>query len=32
LYPDSYGTALVYLFAGGWLTALVMFLRTPSHD
>jgi UDP-GlcNAc:undecaprenyl-phosphate/decaprenyl-phosphate GlcNAc-1-phosphate transferase len=32
LYPDSYGTTLVYIFAGGWLAALVMFLRTPSQD
>jgi UDP-GlcNAc:undecaprenyl-phosphate GlcNAc-1-phosphate transferase len=32
MYPDSYGTALIYLFAAGWLAALVMFLRTPSQD
>jgi UDP-GlcNAc:undecaprenyl-phosphate GlcNAc-1-phosphate transferase len=32
MYPDSFGTALVYGFAGGWLAALVMFLRTPSQD
>jgi hypothetical protein len=32
MYPDSYGTTLVYGFAGAWLVALVMFLRTPSQD
>jgi UDP-GlcNAc:undecaprenyl-phosphate GlcNAc-1-phosphate transferase len=32
MYPDSFGTALVYIFATGWLAALVMFLRTPSQD
>jgi UDP-GlcNAc:undecaprenyl-phosphate GlcNAc-1-phosphate transferase len=32
MYPDSFGTALVYIFAAGWLAALVMFLRTPSQD
>ena len=32
LYPDSIGTVLIVVFAAAWLTALVMFLRTPSHD
>ena len=32
MYPDSYGTSLVYGFAAGWITALVMFVRTPSQD
>jgi UDP-GlcNAc:undecaprenyl-phosphate GlcNAc-1-phosphate transferase len=32
MHADSYGTTLIYIFAGGWLTALVMFLRTPSQD
>jgi UDP-GlcNAc:undecaprenyl-phosphate GlcNAc-1-phosphate transferase len=32
MYPDSYGTSLVYGFAAGWLAALVIFLRTPSQD
>ena len=32
MYPDSYGTTLVYGFAAGWLAALVIFLRTPSQD
>ena len=31
-YSDSYGTALISVFAAGWLVALVLFLRTPSHD
>jgi UDP-GlcNAc:undecaprenyl-phosphate GlcNAc-1-phosphate transferase len=31
-YPDTYGSALVYVFAAGWVSALVLFLRTPSHD
>ena len=29
---DSYGSVLIYVFAAGWLSALVLFLRTPSHD
>ena len=32
LYPDSFGTLLISIFAAGWLTALVLFLRTPSQD
>jgi UDP-GlcNAc:undecaprenyl-phosphate GlcNAc-1-phosphate transferase len=31
-YSDSFGTWLISGFAAGWLTALVLFLRTPSHD
>ena len=31
-YPDSFGTLLISIFAGCWLTALVLFLRTPSQD
>ena len=31
-YSDTYGSALVYVFAAGWVSALVLFLRTPSHD
>jgi UDP-GlcNAc:undecaprenyl-phosphate GlcNAc-1-phosphate transferase len=31
-YSDSFGSALIYVFAAGWLSALVLFLRTPSHD
>ena len=31
-YPDSLGTFLVSVFAGIWLVALVLFLRTKSHD
>lgn len=32
LYPDSFGTLLITVFATGWLADLVLFLRTPSHD
>jgi UDP-GlcNAc:undecaprenyl-phosphate GlcNAc-1-phosphate transferase len=32
LYADSIGTLLIAVFAAAWLIALVMFLRTPSHD
>ncbi|MCX6443483.1 MAG: MraY family glycosyltransferase [Actinobacteria bacterium] len=32
MYPDSSGTLLITVFAAGWLAALVLFLRTPSHD
>jgi len=32
LYPDSYGSALIAVFATGWLLALALFLRTQSHD
>jgi UDP-GlcNAc:undecaprenyl-phosphate GlcNAc-1-phosphate transferase len=31
-FSDSYGSVLIYVFAAGWLSALVLFLRTPSHD
>jgi UDP-GlcNAc:undecaprenyl-phosphate GlcNAc-1-phosphate transferase len=31
-YPDSLGSFLITTFAAGWLLALVLFLRTPSHD
>ena len=31
-YSDSKGSVLIYVFAAGWLSALVLFLRTPSHD
>ena len=31
-YSDTYGSALIYVFAAGWLSALVLFLRTPSND
>ncbi len=31
-YPDSLGSILIGIFAAGWLTALVLFLCTPSHD
>ena len=31
-YPDSLGTVLIAAFAAIWLVALVLFLRTPSHD
>ena len=32
MYPDSFGTLLISIFATGWLAALVLFLRTPFHD
>ena len=32
MYPDSLGTILISVFAVGWITALILFLRTPSHD
>lgn len=32
LYPDSWGSVLIGVFAAGWLLALALFLRTPSHD
>ena len=32
MYPDSFGTLLISVFTAGWLTALALFLRTPSHD
>lgn len=31
-FPDSLGSALIGIFATVWLTALVLFLRTSSHD
>ena len=31
-YPDSFGTLLISIFAAGWISALVLFLRTPSQD
>jgi hypothetical protein len=31
-FADSLGTILISIFATGWLTAFVLFLRTPSHD
>lgn len=31
-YPDSWGSLLISIFVAGWLVALVLFLRTPSHD
>ncbi len=31
-YTDSLGSILIGIFAAGWLAALVLFLRTPSHD
>ena len=31
-YPDSLGTVLITAFAAIWLVALVLFLRTSSHD
>ncbi len=31
-YADSLGSILIGVFAAGWLTALVAFLRTPSQD
>ena len=31
-YPDSLGLFLIIAFATAWLLALILFLRTPSHD
>jgi UDP-GlcNAc:undecaprenyl-phosphate GlcNAc-1-phosphate transferase len=31
-FADSLGSILIAVFAAAWLTALVLFLRTPSHD
>jgi UDP-GlcNAc:undecaprenyl-phosphate GlcNAc-1-phosphate transferase len=31
-YPDSLGSSLIAVFAVGWITALILFLRTPSQD
>ena len=30
--PESFGTWLISVFAGAWIVALVLFLRTPSED
>ena len=30
--PDALGSILINAFAAGWLLALMLFLRTPSHD
>jgi len=30
--PGALGSLLITVFAAGWLLALVLFLRTPSHD
>jgi len=30
--PDTFGTLLISVFAGVWVAALALFLRTPSHD
>jgi UDP-GlcNAc:undecaprenyl-phosphate GlcNAc-1-phosphate transferase len=30
--PDALGSFLITVFAAGWLLALVLFLRTKSHD
>jgi len=32
MYPDSVGTFMISVFAVGWISALILFLRTPSHD
>jgi len=32
MYPDSLGTFLISAFAVSWISALILFLRTPSHD
>jgi len=31
-FADSLGSVLITVFAAGWITALALFLRTPSHD
>jgi UDP-GlcNAc:undecaprenyl-phosphate GlcNAc-1-phosphate transferase len=31
-YAESLGSILIAIFAAGWFAALVLFLRTPSHD
>jgi UDP-GlcNAc:undecaprenyl-phosphate GlcNAc-1-phosphate transferase len=31
-YAESLGSILIGIFAAGWLTALVLFLRTPSQE
>lgn len=32
MYPDTFGNLIIGVFAVGWLSALVLFLRTPSQD
>ena len=32
MYPDSLGSLLIGVLAIAWLTALALFLRTPSQD
>jgi UDP-GlcNAc:undecaprenyl-phosphate GlcNAc-1-phosphate transferase len=32
MYPDTFGNLMIGVFAVGWLSALVLFLRTPSQD
>jgi UDP-GlcNAc:undecaprenyl-phosphate GlcNAc-1-phosphate transferase len=32
MYPDSLGAFLISVCAVGWMAALILFLRTPSHD
>ena len=32
MYPDSLGSLLITAFGACWLMALMLFLRTPSHD
>jgi UDP-GlcNAc:undecaprenyl-phosphate GlcNAc-1-phosphate transferase len=32
MYPDSLGTFLISVLAVGWVIALILFLRTSSHD
>jgi UDP-GlcNAc:undecaprenyl-phosphate GlcNAc-1-phosphate transferase len=31
-FADSLGAILIGVFSAGWLTALALFLRTPSQD
>ncbi len=31
-FADSLGSVLIAIFAAGWITALALFLRTPSQD
>jgi UDP-GlcNAc:undecaprenyl-phosphate GlcNAc-1-phosphate transferase len=31
-FADSLGLLLILVFAAGWLTALILFLRTQSQD
>ncbi len=32
VFADSFGAILIAVFAAGWLTAMALFLRTPSQD